>query len=99
MSPKSQICPNIVSDAEFNPVFDFANHFAAILLLWFAFRSSQGIYSNSQYISMTFLDFSKFKIDPNIVSDPDFNVDFDFANHLAASLLLWFELRPSQVAS
>ena len=38
------------------------------------------------------------QIHRNIAVDAEFNVDFDFANCSTVSLLLWFEVRPSQGA-
>ena len=48
---------NIVSDAEFDFYFDFANHLTSSLLLWFEFRPSQVVSWKSQDNCTTYLDF------------------------------------------
>ena len=103
---ESKIGPNIVSDAKFNADFDVVKYFAASLLLSFAFshlrahiQTKIDPYNLTGFCPAHSGHFFEFKVNPNLFLMQVINLDFDFANNLTASLLLWFKFWLSQVAS
>lgn len=61
-----------------------------------SWKSEVKLYNSSGCCHLILGHICESKINSNILLDSEFNLVFDFDNHFTASLLLWFEFRPSQ---